>query len=190
VLISGTLQSFGLKLTSFLQGTAQWTIGQALWLDVFALSTTSHTLTSWFIALRSEMFALEYYTFLAKRDLFVYEMSSSTACLVLEYGGNRLGGLFIRFDDARKAILLGHPFVPRHLIQQGYIMRFFAAFLRAFPLARYYERGEVLIQPDVLPHVSAVISISNARPDNAILPVYKASRASNVAYSFPISNVL
>lgn len=108
----------------------------------------------------------------------------------MEYGSKRLGGLYLRFDEARRAIHLIGPLLPRELLCSTFGIRFVAAFLKQQPLAGRCERIEVLIPRNLLALLEPILlGAGAAREDD--LPAKLGMQPTNcVGYSFVIADLV
>lgn len=83
-------------------------------------------------------------------------------CMLMEYCGKRIGGIFLHFDEARKTIVLGHPFVPARLLLNGTVAWLIAKHFVLLKYVCWYERVEFSVPPHLLAAFARVIALTDA----------------------------
>ncbi|KAH7696697.1 hypothetical protein AAVH_36232, partial [Aphelenchoides avenae] len=112
------------------------------------------------------------------------------AGFILEYGHQRLGGMFIGFNEPRKAILAGNPFIRLDLLYSCYTLRFLADVIKAQGYCRWYERFDMFIPPHLEKFFEPMITAVDAERIDDLAVVYGVDPVLNIGYSCPLAKLL
>lgn len=127
--------------------------------------------------------------YVAKTDLILVHMGGMVG-YILEYGHQRLGGLFLRFNEQRKAILAGNPFIRLDLLYTCYTLRFLAALIKFHNYTRWYERFDCFFPPYLVNSFEPLIVAVDLKHIDDLAFLYGMDPTLNIGFSCPLGNVL
>ncbi|KAH7700150.1 hypothetical protein AAVH_32734 [Aphelenchoides avenae] len=108
---------------------------------------------------------------------------------ILEYGSKRLGGVYLRFDDARKTINVFGPLLPRELLCSPFSIRFVAALLKQQGYHRWFDRIEFLVPRNLIGLFEPLLAALGTSPEDDLPSKLGLQPTACIGYSLTIAYV-
>ncbi|KAH7668054.1 hypothetical protein AAVH_43111 [Aphelenchoides avenae] len=138
----------------------------------------------WLVALQQNEDALEENPFDNRQSRMI--------CYVLEYGGKRLGGIFLTLNPQRRTILFGHPFVNRDLLHNRYLLRFLGALMKKCFYTPHYDSMELFVPPRLVSAFQPLLDEVRASQSDELFAHYNSGLyhpSLVTGFSFKISDL-
>ncbi|KAH7693253.1 hypothetical protein AAVH_39714 [Aphelenchoides avenae] len=109
---------------------------------------------------------------------------------IVEYGATRLGALFLKCYEERRAIAFANEFLPREVFCSAHLIRIFAQQLCAGEYYWQFDRLEIVVATHFLHIFQPILTAAGAHLEEGLAALLGHDPDTHIGYFFYISDLL